>query len=334
MKGSIDYYTLLGVAPDASKEEIQRAYRKLARKYHPDMNDGAEAEEKFKKINEAHSTLIDSEKRELYDQYGPNWQDAQRNQNRGERYHEGDGWHDFSSGFTYDDHINPSGNDAHHDFFSSIFGEMNTGNKKHGGFYEHSGFDVEAELEVSLADLACCATKTINWTSLESSGGRVQPQLQSVKVKLPKGLKHGSVLRLAGKGGKGMGQRRYGDLLLHIRVAPDSRFSVNNYDLQTTVCVTPWEAALGSKIQLETIDGKIQLRLPKGVNSGKKLRVNGHGLPKKDDRAGDLIVEIEIHVPQDLTPEESRLFNDLKKVSRFNPRKGVGQRPSVMKTNQ
>lgn len=332
MQNHGDYYKLLGIAKDATKEDIQRAYRKLARKYHPDINDNSHAEEKFKLINEAHSTLIDPEKRKLYDQYGPNWQEAQHYSNNSNGGHRSEKWQDFSSESGYGYHGNPFREESYHDFFSHIFDSERMSEQKYEKFYEFRGRDVEAELEVTLTELASSISKTISWTSMERENGAIRPKVKSVEVKLPRGLKSGSVIRLAGKGERGTGSEQHGDLLLHIKVLPDNRFSVDEYDLFTTLYVAPWEAALGGKVEVATLDGKIQLNLPKGSNSGQKLRVSGKGLPKKNGGTGDLLVEIEIHVPKDLSAEEQRLFADLQKKSRFNPRSGAGQRPTVVHT--
>ncbi len=332
MQNHEDYYNLLGVAKDATKEDIQRAYRKLARKYHPDMNGNSHAEEKFKLINEAHSTLVDPDKRKLYDQYGPNWQEAQHYSNYNNGAQKTENWQDFSSESGYGYHGNPFKEDSYHDFFSHIFDSERMSEQKYNKFYGFRGSDVEAELEVTLAELASSTSKTISWTSMERVNGTIRPKVKSVQVKLPSGLKNGSVIRLAGKGERGTGSEQHGDLLLHIKVLPDARFSADAYDLLTTLYVSPWEAALGGKVEVATLDGKIQLNLPKGTNSGKKLRVSGKGLPKKNGGAGDLLVEIEIHVPKDLSEEEQRLFGDLQKKSRFNPRSGAGQRPTVVHT--
>lgn len=335
MERNGDYYQVLGVGKNATKEDIQKAYRKLARKYHPDMNSDKHAEETFKRINEAHSTLIDPESRKLYDQYGPQWQEAQH-QNYHHGYHtdakqEANNWQKYSSVYDYEEYTNPFDDSDYQDIFSKIFSSKEETGSNYNRFSQFRGSDIEAELEVSLEDIASCANKTISWISGGKDRGATQPEKQTLQVKLPLGLKEGSVIRLAGKGGRGAAKKRDGDLLLHIRIRPDSRFSVQDYDLLSVIYITPWEAALGGQVEVETLNSVIQLNIPQGISSGKKLRVGGQGLPRKKGGAGDLFVEIEIHVPRDLSAEERQLFQDLQKSSRFNPRDRVKQHPANVK---
>ncbi len=334
MKGKSDYYSLLGVAKDATKEEIQKAYRKLARKYHPDVNKTAGAEETFKRINEAHSVLSNDEQRVLYDRYGENWQEAQ-NQSEKERewYANGAGWHEQGGSFSFDGGENPFENDTYSDLFGSIFG--NRGNERYsewgGGFQDIPGRTIEAELSVSLDELVNGALKTISWNTMEQNGSNIRPAQEKIQLKIPRGLKDGSVIRLAGKGEKARGRGQAGDMLLKIHVQPDSRFAIQGYNLLTKVPVAPWEAALGGKVEVETLDGRIYLNIPKGCKSGRRLRVKGKGLPYKQGGAGDLMVIIEIQVPQLLSKEEKELFEELQKKSSFNPRSGAGQRAAEMR---
>ncbi len=333
MKKHEDYYHLLGVRKDATKQDIQRSYRKLARKYHPDMNSDKKAEEMFKQINQAHSTLIDPEQRKLYDLYGPNRQEAQHHQYHQEGGTDGtDDWQEFTSGFNHEKRGNPFEKKSHNDFFSHFFSGEKMAGRSYDGFYDNRGADIEAELQVTLAELFACAKKSISWTAMQVSAGDVKPQVQSVEVKLPRGLKEGSVIRLAGKGGKVERSGKDGDLLLHIRIIDDPRFRVQDYDLVTILMITPWEAALGGKVEVQTVNGRIQLNLPKGTSSGKKLRIGGKGLPKKNSDAGDLLVEIQVHVPKELSEKEQQLFRDLEKISDFNPRSVAEQRTASVKT--
>lgn len=321
-----DYYELLGVAKNATKEEIQKAYRKLARKYHPDVNKSDNASDMFKKINEAHSTLKDPEKRKLYDQYGENWQEAQHyTQQTGNRPHDSSRRYGFNRAQGFDRGAGTYDEGRFSDIFSSIFGDQTDNENIWENIANQKGRTVEAEIEVSLAELYHGGTKTLSWNN---GGGYTA---EKVQVKIPKGLKDGSVIRLAGKGEKGTGTGKNGDLLLRVKVQPDSRFSLDGFDLITTVPVSPWEAALGAKVAVSTIAGTINLTIPAGCQSGRKLRANGKGLPKKRGGAGDLMVIVEIHVPQTLSAEEQKLFKELEKKSTFNPRKSRGQRASDMK---
>ena len=333
MKGKSDYYSLLGVARDATKEEIQKAYRKLARQYHPDVNKTAGAEDTFKRINEAHSVLTNDEKRALYDRYGENWQEAQhQSENAREWYGDGGGWQEQSSSFNFDGGENPFESDMYSDLFGNLFG--NRGGGRHsewGGFQDAPGRTIEAELSVSLDELVRGASKTVSWSTMEQHGSTIRPAQEKIQLKIPRGLKDGSVIRLAGKGEKASGRGPDGDMLLKINVQPDSRFALQGYNLVTTVPVAPWEAALGGKVEVETLDGRIHLNIPKGCRSGRRLRVKGKGLPYKGSGAGDIIVVVEIQVPQQLSKEEKELFEELKKKSSFNPRSGAGQRAAQMR---
>ena len=321
-----EYYTLLGVSKNASKNEIQKAYRKLARKYHPDVNKSNDSDDMFKKINEAKSILTDPEKRKLYDQYGANWQDAQHYaQQKDKRSYESGNWQGFgeSQGFRRD--AGSFDEDRYSDIFSSIFGGQAKEGNIWGNINNQKGRTIEAEIEVSLAELFHGGTKTLSW---HSEGGYAA---EKVQVKIPQGLRDGSVIRLAGKGEKGTGSGKDGDLMLRIKVLPDSRFSLDGFDLITTVPISPWEAALGAKVTVSTVAGMINLTIPEGCQSGRKLRVNGKGLSKKRGGAGDLIVVVEIQVPESLSVEEQKLFRELEKKSTYNPRNSGGQRASDIK---
>lgn len=314
MESRVDYYSLLGIKKSATKEEIQKVYRKLARKYHPDISGESDSVEKFKQINEAYQTLSDPEKRKLYDTYGPDWQEM-KGQEHG-RYSSwgNEGANHQSNGY--------SGNNGFEefDFFSSIFsGDGKRPDSFHDTFF-HSTADVEAELEVSLEELLSGEAKTISWKEMKRNGTGVKQVPHSVQFRIPKGMKHGSVIRLAGMGERSDSSTQRGNLLLRVNILPDDRFTVENYDLLTTISISPWEAALGAHIDVATIHGKIQVRVPKGCSSGRKLRVVGKGLPKKDGGVGDLFIFIEIQVPKNLSPREAKLFKELMTSSCFNPR--------------
>ncbi len=326
MSKAQDYYTVLGVSKNASKEEIQKAYRKLARKYHPDINKETGAEELFKEINEAQSILTDQEKRKLYDRYGKNWREAQQQSDTFRpRSSAGAERQNFSGGFRFETGADPFEHRDFSDLFSGIFGGGGRQESRWGEDFTSAGRTIEAELEVSLEELLNGAEKTISWVSMERSGATIKPEEQKVQLRVPKGLTHGSVIRLAGKGEKAQGQGQDGDLLLRIRVRPDTRFTLHDYDIITTVPVSPWEAALGGKIAVDTIGGKINLTLPSGCSTGRKLRVKGKGLPRKDGGAGDMHVVIEVHVPDGYTDAERELLEELRRTSHFNPRKSLGQ---------
>lgn len=319
-----DYYKILGIAKNASADEIQRAFRKLARKYHPDVNNEKDAEEKFKELNEACEVLKDPEKRKLYDAYGRNWQqeknrrpsdpwrtraDEARGQGRSQSFH----------------YRNESFGES--DDFSEILENMirqgKTGHTRHGSSgYDSAGRSTEAEITVSLSEVFHGAPRTLTMQSYEiGSDGRLQPVTRTFQVKIPKGITDGATIRLAGQGEQGRGYgSSAGDLLLRIHIAPDPRFRVEGYDLHTVVAVSPWEAVLGAGIPVQTMDGTVTLSIPKGSQNGGKLRLRGKGLPNRSDGAGDIIVQLEVRLPERMTVEEERLFVEMAERSRFNPR--------------
>ncbi len=320
-----DYYKILGLSKDASQKEIQRAYRKLARKYHPDVNKGKEAEEKFKQINEANEVLKDPEKRKLYDTYGKNWQQAGSQppphwDKRG--FSQGTGREGFSRTFHFGSDGQFKETNGFSDFFESLFGGGSANRQNRGGFdFDRPGRSHEAEISVSLADVCHGATKEISFQTYEvDESGQLRPVTRTLNVKIPKGITNGAVIRLAGQGDKRVGQGESGDLLLQINIAPDPRFQVDGHDLHTIVPISPWEAALGGKVKVQTVDGAVTLSIPKGSQNGRKLRIRGKGMPKRDGAAGDIIVQLEIRMPDHLTNEEEQLLREISTKSQFNPR--------------
>lgn len=315
-----DYYEILGVGRDASENEIKKAYRKLARKYHPDVNKDKGAEEKFKQINEAHEVLKDPEKRKLYDQLGPDWQ-------AGQDFKPPPGWEnvhfEFGSG--------PQAEAFHFgggfsDFFEALFGGSMGGGgaaRARQASWVMRGQDHEAQIEISLEDAYGGATRTITLKGHEvDPQGQVHPTVQNIQVKIPPGVTDGTRIRLAGKGGEGMGGGPRGDLYLKVHMEPHPRFTIDGHNLQVEVPVAPWEAALGATVQVVTMDGTVNLKIPPGAQSGQKLRLRGKGFPKKGGERGDLIARLKIVVPKDLTAKEKELFAEMAKVSSFNPREG------------
>ena len=328
----IDYYKILGVPKTASQEEIQRAYRTRARKYHPDVNKDKDAEAEFKKINEANEVLKDPEKRKLYDTYGSDWQN-------GAQYQNASHWEDIfqqgnhQSGGTRTFRFGGNGSFGEtrefSDFFHSLFGDKSGGRQTHWRDFDHPGRSHEADITITLREVISGAHKSISLQSYElDAAGQAQPTRRTFKVKIPPGVTEGSVIRLSGQGEKGSGRGVSGDLLLRIHIAPDSRFSVDGHDLHTTIAVTPWEAALGGKVEVQTVEKKVTLKVPRGSQNGRKMRIRGKGLPKKGGQAGDVIVTLQIQVPTTLSKEEEKLFKELAAKSQFNPRTKMRQRAS------
>ncbi|HWI40270.1 MAG TPA: J domain-containing protein [Verrucomicrobiae bacterium] len=302
-----DYYSVLGVDRTASPVDIQKAYRKLARKYHPDINKTKEAEEKFKEINEAHEVLADPEKRKKYDTLGPDWDNPQ-------------GFNPPPGGENVRFHYGGEGDFS--DFFQSIFGGMGGGTRQGmGGMRGRArrGADSEGEIEVTLEEAARGVSKTLEMENITvDQQGRLVPERRRVEVRVPRGVAEGTVIRLGGQGEKGTAGS--GDLYLRVRLAPHPLFEPEGHDLRTKVDVAPWEAALGAKVPVPLLDGRVSMTIPAGTQGGQVLRLRGKGLPRTDGGAGDLLVEVRVAIPRTLTETERRLFSELARESAFRPR--------------
>jgi curved DNA-binding protein len=292
-----DYYEALGVPRNASSDEIRSAYRRLARQYHPDVNKEEGAEERFKEVAEAYEVLRDPEKREQYDRLGSNWR-------AGDDVSEAGGFGGFDDvrvGFG-----NGAGFGDFSDLFEGLFGAGARGARTGRGFGgSRRGADVEAELELSLEEAL--------------RGGRRRVRLadgRSYDVTIPPGVRDGQRIRLAGEGGQGSGRGPVGDLLLRVRLRPHPRFRLEGDDLYTELPVSPWEAALGATVELETLRGRAQVKVPAGSSCGRQLRLQGEGWPP----GGDLYAEVRILVPKKLTRAEREAFQQLAEASRFDPR--------------
>ena len=327
-----DYYNVLGVERGASADVIQRAFRKLARKYHPDVSKEKDAEEKFKQINEAYAVLKDPEKRQRYDALGANWQ-------MGQEFTPPPGWEnirfDFgprTGGGARD--FDFAGDDGFSSFFSAIFGDAHGRGTQFrsgpgpqqgpfgGAAFARNGATHEADVTISLDDAYHGATRRMAFDVVEPGpDGAPRRGRKTFQVKIPPGTTEGSTIRLAGQGGQGMGGGKPGDLLLRVRVAKHPRFRIRERDLLMTLPIAPWEAALGAKVNVETLDGQVTLKVPAGSPSGRQLRLRGKGLPEKSGQGrGDLLVELSIAVPEKLSDEEKGLFEKLAEASRFDPR--------------
>lgn len=322
-----DYYAILGVDKTASQDEIQRAYRKLARKYHPDVNKEPGAEDTFKDLGEAYEVLKDPEKRKKYDRYGSAWKAAQQSGGAPPPGYE-DAWFDING--APDEAF--SGFSGFGSFFDQLFGASarrrgaswgSPGADPRGESWSWSmaGADQEARLSLSLEEAARGGEREISLTDPETG------QTKTYTVTLPKGVRPGQRIRLAQLGGKGIGGGQAGDLYLHVDVLPHATFRLEGRDLYTTLKVTPWEAALGSDATLSTLEGDVRVKIPAGSSSGRRIRLRGKGFPNPRGGVGDLYAEIQIAVPNSLTDEERRLFEELAQCSTFQPRaKKTGSR--------
>jgi len=328
-----DYYETLGVQRAAAEEEIKRAYRKLARKYHPDVNPGDKsAEEKFKEINEAYEVLSDPDKRKRYDQLGANWKaGADFTPPPGPEGYQYE-FRDFRDIFT-----ESRGGGGFSDFFESLFGG-GRGTRAGPGFAMR-GQDVEADISLSLEDLHRGAARTLSFQVTEpcptcqgtgAANGKACPTCRgaglttkprSLEVNVPAGLRDGSTVRLSGQGEPGANGGPAGDLFLHVRLQPHPVFAVTaEDDIQIELPVAPWEAALGARVSVPTLDNPVEMTVPPGAQGGQRLRLRGQGLNKRRGGRGDQYVKLKIVNPPAPTLAEKELFEKLASASRFNAR--------------
>lgn len=317
-----DYYAVLGVARDASQDEIKQAFRKLARVYHPDVaKDKKSAEEKFKQINEANEVLSDPEKRRKYDELGANWQQA------------GAGPGPHSAGPAGAQDFNFGGSTGFSDFFEQFFGGRagrgraasyddmfrRAGQQGAEAEYRMPGSDIEGDIMVTLAESLHGAERQVSLQRINPATG--EPETETFTVRIPKGALEGRRIRVPGKGGRGSGGADAGDLLLRVRLAAHPDFEARGADLYYELELAPWEAALGTQVSIQTLTGTIKLRVPAGSGSDSQLRVRGQGLPtsKSGDR-GDFYAVIKIRIPPAPAGRERELWEELARTSKFNPR--------------
>lgn len=312
-----DFYEVLGVSRTATPDEIQGAYRRLARTHHPDVNKDPAAEERFKEISEAYDVLSDPETRRRYDAFGADfrrvpedvdpetWARARAGGARGD----GGVWTTAGDGerVWYGTGFDQGGID-----FDDLFGDL-LGGRARRGWGRTRGADQEAEIELTVEDAYEGGRRSITLT------GREGPRTYDVTI--PPGVTDGQRIRLAGQGGQGTGGAPPGDLYLVVRLAPHPRYRVEGRDIYVDLPVTPWEASLGGSVPVDTPGGDAKVRVPPGSSSGRRLRLRGRGMPRKSGDPGDLYAEVRIMVPRSPTEEERRLFEELGTVSTFDPRR-------------
>lgn len=306
-----DYYKILGVERTATQDEIKRAYKKLARKYHPDVSKEKNAETRFKEVNEAYHVLRDKEKRKAYDQLGTQWK-------QGQEFHPPPGWETrFQEGFGAEDLGGFS------DFFAEIFGGRPSGFRYERRDFRMRGEDLHASIEISLEEAYHGGTRTLSLQTPEIDGqGRVRQHTRQLNVQIPRGVCEGQHIRLASQGGPGAGGGPSGDLFLQVVFAPHPLFHADGRDIFLELPITPWEAALGTRLKVPTLGGRVELTIPAGSQSGRKLRLRERGLPGKP--GGDQYIILRIETPAANSDKARELYRKMAETMPFNPRKGRG----------
>lgn len=310
-----DYYKIMGITKTASQDEIKRAYRKLARKYHPDVSKEKNAEEHFKEVGEAYEVLKDPEKRAAYDQLGANWQSDQP------------GFQpppDWAAGFEFHGDTNTDSETDFSDFFASLFGQRSAGFQGTHQAQHTQGEDSHAKVFIDLEDAYHGASRSLTLrTTVLDREGRPEIKNRTLNIKIPKGIKEGQTIRLQGQGSPALSGGKAGDLYLKIEFNPHSIYKVNGRDVSLELPITPWEAMLGAKVQIPTPAGKVDLKIPPTTSSGKRMRLKGRGIPAKI--SGDFYITLEIVLPDTLSKKEKSLYEALQQeAGSYNPRAKMG----------
>lgn len=300
----IDYYSILGVQKTASADDIKKAYRKLARKYHPDVNpDNEEAKRKFQQVNEANEVLSDPEKRKKYDEYGENWKHAEEYEKAKQQQAQNGGFADYGSfgGFSGGSYSFNGDEEGFSDFFESLFGggRASSGRRSRG----YRGQDFTSELHLDLRDAYETHKRTITVNG------------KNLRITIPAGIADGQVIKLAGQGGTGANGGPNGDLYITFVIADDPKFKRVGDDLYSTANINLYTAVLGGEETIDTYTGKVKLKITAGTQSGTKVRLKGKGFPvyKQDGKYGDLIITYNVGIPTSLTAEQRELFEKLSK---------------------
>ena len=306
-----DYYQIMGVAREASQDEIKRAYRQLARKYHPDVSKEPDAEARFKEVGEAYEVLKDPEKRAAYDQLGSSWKSGQDFRPPP----------DWNAGFEFSGGFGGGGAADFSDFFSSLFG----GAARHrgSGGYKARGEDHHAKILIDLEDAFSGATRAIALRAPQiDPQGRMAVASRTLNVSIPKGIRAGQHIRLAGQGTPGMGGEAAGDLYLEVDFKPHSLYRVDGRDLYLDLPLAPWEAALGATVTTPTPGGNVQVKVPPDAQAGRKLRLKGRGIP--GDTPGDLYLVLQVALPGADSERAREIYLTMARELAFNPRRTLG----------
>ena len=309
-----DYYQVMGLARDATQDEIKRVYRKLARKYHPDVSKEPNAEARFKEVGEAYEVLKDAEKRTAYDQLGANMK-------AGQDFRPPPNWNagfEFSGGgFTGADTTDYS------DFFETLFGQQHGGARARRSAFQAQGENRHAKILIDLEDTFNGATRAITLRAPEvGAQGRATTKERMLNVTIPKGIRAGQHIRLSGQGSPGIGAGKSGDLFLEVEFRPHSLYRVESRDVYLDLPLAPWEAALGATVKVPTLSGTVDLKIPPGSVAGSKLRLKGRGIP--GDPTGDFYVMLQIVIPPADTETAKDFYRNMAEQFKFNPRAKLG----------
>lgn len=311
----MDYYQIMGVSRDATQDDIKRAYRKLARKYHPDVSKDPEAEIRFKELGEANAVLKDIEKRAAYDRLGANWQAGQDFQPPP----------DWKAGFEFSgDGANGEGAGDFSDFFDSLYGQAFAGANRGRPEFHARGEDRHAQVMIDLADAYSGATRVITLRTPElDANGRVTTRSHQLNVTIPRGVRAGQHIRLVGQGAPGMGQGKAGDLYLEVVFNPHAHFRVEQRDVFLDLPLAPWEAALGAMVSVPTPNATVNLKIPPNSKSGGKLRLKGKGIP--GNTPGDFYVVLQVVLPMAETDADQAFYASMaEQFKSFKPRSRLG----------
>lgn len=332
-----DYYEILGVARTATQEDLKKAYRRLARQYHPDLHSGSrksQMEQKFKELNEAYETLRRPESRKMYDRYGHRWQEAEAYEKARREAGAGPGMgpeFEFREGYGQGFDVG--------DIFETFFGQSSRAGAGAGfrGFAT-KGEDLDTVVRLTLREVMSGATRLVELSepipcpSCRGTGrvqGRLCPacrgagrrtEVKTIEVKIPVGVQHGTRVRVAGKGAPGLHGGKRGDLYLTVELVPDQVFRPDGADVHVTLPVWPWEAALGAEVLAPTLSGPVRIKVPPASRSGEKLRLKGKGLHSSSRQRGDLLVTLQIVTPSPMTEQDRKLFEQLSREPRQDPR--------------